>query len=191
MADEQQNPGIEDITDTEFNWGQFFSEDEAAPDPTSASEPVQVAAVVEDQGENEDESMTTNLKMQVAELQKMVQDTAKTTTEIATKNRVQAAVEAWKEQASPFELQMVDVLSEATSLEDLKIKADLIKRVSSSSDKVMASEKLKIEQDLQRQFGLPISPTFQPMPERDKMNEALKNGDIEEAANLALKGFFR
>lgn len=190
MADEPETtPTIEDVSSDDFDWGQFFTVDEDTAAPTAPA-PIQPAAQAEpeDEGEAND---TTALRTQVEELQKLVKDTAKTTTEIATRNRVQAAVEAWKQQASPFELQMADVLTEATSLEDLQTKAALIKRVSASSDKVMESEKLKIEQDLQRQFGLPISPTYQPTPEREKMEEALKEGDIDKAADLALKGFFR
>lgn len=187
---EDQNPTIEDVASEEFDWGQFFADDDdgAAPAPTQQAPIAQAAPELEEEDEVDD---TVALRTQVEELQKLVKETAKTTTEIATRNRVQAAVEAWKQQASPVELQMADVLADATSLDDLKVKADLIKRVSQSSDKLMEKERLKIEQDLQRQFGLPVTPTFQPMPEKEKMQQALDEGNIEQAATIALKGFFR
>lgn len=184
-----ETPTADDIESPDFDWGQFFAEGEEQPVAAApqAAPPPPEAEPEEDAEFSENEAAV--LRQQVNELQKMVADTAKVTTEIATRNRVTAAVEAWKQQASPAELQMADVLADAVSLEDLQAKATLVKRVAQGADRMLDAERLKIEQRMQREFGLPVSPTFQPMPEKEKMEEALKDGDIDKASAIALKGF--
>jgi hypothetical protein len=189
MADEPQaTPTIEDVSEPEFDWGQFFATD-GDPAPAAQAQPAPTSEATPELDEEEPDG-TAALRAQVEELQRIVRDTAATTTEIATKNRVNAAVEAWKQQASPVELSMSDVLIEATSLDDLKVKAELVKRVSQSADKNLAAERLKIEQDLQKQFGLPVTPTYDPIPEKEKMQTALDEGDIDRASAIAMKGMF-
>lgn len=191
MADEQtpQTPSADDIESPDFNWGQFFAADEPEEAPVAAA-PTPQQATPPEPVEEFDEEEAKVLRTQISELQKMVADTAKVTTEIATRNRVVAAVEAWKQQASPAELQMADVLAEATSLEDLQAKAVMVRRVAQGADKLLQAERVKIEQEMQREFGMPVTPTYQPIPEKEKMKEALAEGDIDKASAIALKGFF-
>jgi hypothetical protein len=43
---------------------------------------------------------------------------------------------------------------------------------------------------MQKEYGIPIPPSFTPIPEEEKVNQMLKDGDLDGAANAMLKGVF-
>lgn len=189
MADEQQTTEqTPDIESPDFDWGSFFLEDSAPPvAPAVVSEEAPPAAAApappEDDDENDD---VTALKKQVELLTQTVQKTSQTTEEIAQRDKVKAAVEAWKAQASPAEQAMAPLLEQATSLDDIKVREAVIKQATGLLDKSRA----QIEQEVQRKFGLPVQPTFSPVPEKERVDKLLEEGNIDEAANAILKGVF-
>lgn len=179
---------------SEFNWDQFFSDEAAAPEEApTPPQPVAVAPAAPQEEYEEEEQETPDvsaLQKQVEELTKQVAATSMTTAEIQQKARVTTAMESWKQQASPAELAMSDMLAEATSLEDLKLRSEVIKRATATHDDLLKQERVKIEREVQLQAGLPVPPTFQPIPEKQRMEEALGEGDIDKAAAIAVQGLF-
>ena len=187
MADEVQTPAAApDIESPDFDWGSFFLEDaQAAPAAVSdaAPEPAapQAAALAEDEADEVE-----LLKQKLATIEATVNKTQQTTEEMAQRDKVKAAVEAWKAQASPEEKTMAPLLEQATSLEDIKVRELVIKQATG----LLGESRYQIEQEVQRKFGLPVQPTFQPVPEREKVDKMLAEGDLDNAATAMLKGLF-
>ena len=152
--------------------------------------PVAAPVAVAAGQENEEEDDVDALKKQVEELTRTVAATQQTTKQMEQSTKVSAAIEAWKLQASPAELAMADVLIEAKNPDELKLRAEVIKRAVATREKDIDQERQRIEREMQAKFGLPVTPTFQPIPEKEKMEAALADGDIEKAASIALKGIF-
>ena len=193
MADEVQTPQAPAAEapgpeSPDFDWGAFFLETPGTPPPAVATEtPEPLASEPSPPAPSDEEDPDiASLKKQVEQLTQTVQKTSQTTEEIAQRDKVKAAVEAWKGQASPAEQAMAPLLEQATSLEDIKIREGVIKQAVGMLDQ----SRTQIEQDVQRKFGLPVQPTFSPIPEKERIDKMLEEGNIDEAANAILKGVF-
>lgn len=187
MSEDQPGvaPGTEtpDLSSEDFDWTQFFAgegdDDEEAP---PASPPAGVAATFVDEDEDD-------LRKQLAQ----AQADSKRALEIATQTRsqttMQTAVNAWKEQATPAELAFSDLLLESKSPEELKTNATFIKKAALTLDSTLQDRVKDVERKMQVEFGLPVSPTFQPMPESERVKELLAANELADAAATMMKGF--
>jgi len=190
MADEVDAPQQEEAQqEEEFDWAQFFMGEEAPTPQAQAPTPPPVEESKE-VGEEDFEDDAEALKKQLAQLAKQVAETSKATSEMAQSARMTQAIDAWRRQASPAELEMADLLMEAKSPEELRTAATLVKRTVSMTDKIVAQKVQEKEREMQKVYGYPVEPTFQPIPEKDKYKEAIKDGDLDRASSLAMRGIF-
>jgi hypothetical protein len=85
------------------------------------------------------------------------------------------------------------LLLDSKSPEELQKNAQIVKvaaaRLDATSSEREAKVRREMERQMQQEFGLPIPPTFQPMPEKEKVAQLLKDGDIADAAATMMKGF--
>lgn len=194
MADEQQQEQqAPPVAEEDFDWEKFFL-DEAeeaggSPPPPVASQAPAQALSDEDEEEAAPDKVSA-LEKQVQELTKQVSEASRMATETTQSARVQGAIEAWKAQASPGELRHANVLAGAKSLEELKLRAEVIKETAANFDDELGKARTQVERELQQEYGIPLPPNFQPIPDKDKMEEALKEGDLDTATRLAVKGLF-
>ena len=182
MAEEEttQAEAVVEQTDEDFDWGQFFANDEA-PAPVDETPPG-VAAVYVDESEDD-------LRAQLKVAQETSARALEMATQAQTQGQMQNAIAAWKAQASPAELQHLDIMMDSASPEELQKNAKIVKKAASKFD-VALDERVKVaEAQMQRKFGLPVPPTFQPMPEKEKVATMLKEGQLEDAAATMMKGF--
>lgn len=190
MADEQQEAQGEPQAAGEFDWEQFFMEEAGDSEEPLAPEP---QAQSEDEDDEEEEAPApevSSLKKQVTELQRQVAEASKVTGQITQQTKLTSAIEAWKKQASPAELEMADMLTEAKSVDELKISAAAIKRATARQNELIARERQRIEREVQREAGLPVPQTFTPIPDKEKYREALEKDDLAAAAAIAVKDMF-
>jgi len=174
-----------------FDWETFFS-DGVAPQAgettdrgswLTAEEPPASEA---EPDEFEEEDRVAALERQIAELKNTVVATSETTSEIAFRDKKREAIDSWKRTASPEALTMSELLEEATTPEEIKSRAKVIE----TATKMLNENMEAIEQRVQRKFGLPVQPTFSPIPEKERVDNMLENGDIDGAASALLKGVF-
>ena len=195
MADEQQQEQqAPPVAEEDFDWEKFFL-DEAEEAGGSPPPPVASQAPPQDLSDEEDEEEAPStevaaLKKQVEALTKQVSEASRMATETTQSAHVQSAIEAWKAQASPGELRHAAVLAGARNLDELKLRAEIVKETAANFDAELGQARTQVERELQQEYGIPLPPNFQPIPDKDKMEEALKEGDLDTAARLAVKGLF-
>lgn len=180
-------------TDAEFDWTGFFLTDgPAEPQPGTPAPPAPVAG-----GDDDEDDPPDRLAQLEAQL-KEAQATAAKAVEMAGatqhQTQMQTAIAAWKEQASPAEVELSDLLLESKSPEELKKNAAIVRNAAAKLDATAQSREARIrremEEQMQREFGIPIPPTFTPVPEEEKVNQLIKDGDMTGAASALLKGVF-
>ena len=175
-----------DVTDPTFDWDKFFGVP-PAPVAEVKEEPEEKFDVFEDEAANK-------LVAEVAAVKKQNAELAAKQAELERETRIDKALESWKAQASPAELALSDLLYRSKSIEELKANEALVK---AAAGKVEATYKEEIdkqikekEREMQTAFGVPIPPSFQPIPRADKAQEALDQGDLDKAAAIMLEGMF-
>ena len=179
--DEEQTEQVVEQTDDDFDWGQFFANEEA---PAPTMEAADAGTVVVPNYESDDD-----LRVQLKQAQADSAKALEMATKAQTQGQMQSAISAWKAQASPAELQLQDILLGSTTPEELQKNALIVKTAAVKLDATV-SERLKgMEAQMQRDFGLPVPPTFQPTPDKEKVIQMLKDGQIEDAAATMMKGF--
>jgi len=188
MADEAQDqaaPVVEpvDQLDDDFDWGKFFAGDGVEDDV--ATPPVGAAPVID---EDEDD-----LRTQLKQAQETSAKALEMATQAQTQAKMQNAVEAWKAQATPAEIELQALLLDSKTPEELQKNAQIVKVAAARLDAAGAERDAKLRREMERQmqqeFGLPIPPTFQPMPEKEKIAQLLKDGELADAAATMMKGF--
>jgi len=188
MAENEQIPPTPEPESEDFDWGGFFldgTSEQAAP--AAAAPPAPAPAEGDD---DEEPEVVVQMKAQIAALTAQVEKVGMTTAQIEHQSRLATAMEAWKAQAAPQELQFADVLAEAKNPEDLKQRVEMVKRMTASQGQLEERIRKETELKMQKEFGMPIPPTFSPVPEEEKVNQMLKDGDIDGASNAILKGVF-
>jgi len=174
-------------TDDEFDWGKFFADEN--PDLAAKVEtpPPGVEAVFVDED-------AADLRRQLAKAQEDSARALELATASQTQSRMQGAIDAWKAQATPAEQQLSDILLKSKTPEELQENARIVKEAASklgaAYDERLQKDRRDMEVQMQRDFGIPIPPTFTPMPEEEKVNQMLKDGDLDGAAAAMLKGVF-
>ena len=184
MADGEEITGQEvaapEQTDEDFDWAQFFAGDEEPAPETAPAEPV-----FDPQGDD--------LRAQLAQAQADSKRALELATQAQTQGRMVAAVEAWKAQATPAEIELQALLLDSKSPEELQKNAQIVKVAAARLDATSAEREARVRREMevkmQQEFGLPVPPTFQPMPEEEKVNQLLKEGNLADAAATMMKGF--
>ena len=169
-------------TDEDFDWGQFFANDEAPAPVAEESTPPGVAAVYVDESEDD-------LRAQLKQAQADSAKALEMATQAQTQGKMQNAISAWKAQATPAELQLQDILLGSATPEELQKNAQIVKTAAVKLDATVTERLKGMEAQMQRDFGLPVPPTFQPIPDAEKVKALLKDGQIEDAAATMMKGF--
>jgi|GEM_PF-4407523 len=189
MADEIEIPAVEtpevpavaEMATEEFDWGEFFAEKEESV----AAAPV---ADVPDIGDEEDD-----LRAQLARAQADSARALQMAEAAQMQGKMSAAINAWKAQATPAEIELSDLLLGSTSPEELQKNAQIIKLAAAKLDATAAQREANVRKEMERQmqseFGIPIQPTFQPMPEAEKVKQMLEEGNLADAAATMMKGF--
>jgi len=188
MAENEQTPPTPEPESEDFDWGGFFLDGTAAETPPVAAAPPAPAPAEGD--DDEEPEVVVQMKAQIAALTAQVEKVGMTTSQIEHHTRLSTAMEAWKAQASPQELQFADVLAESKDSDDLKQRVEMVKRMTASQGQLEERIRKETELKMQKEFGMPIPPTFSPVPEEEKVNQMLKDGDIDGASNAILKGVF-
>lgn len=183
MADDVQEPqaaaAVEpEQLDDDFDWEQFFSNDETPAPAMAAAEPEHIPPPEDD-----------DLRAQLKQAQETSAKALEMATQAQTQGKMQNAVTAWKAQASPAELQLADLLLDSATPEELQRNAQIVKTAALKLDATVTERLKGMEAQMQRDFGLPVPPTFQPMPDEEKVNQLLKEGSLEDAAATMMKGF--
>lgn len=183
-AGEVQEP-TPDVTDPAFDWDKFFGT--PAPVAEIKEEPEEKFEVFEDEAANK-------LVAEVAAMKKQNAEIVAKQVELERETRLDKALEAWKAQASPAELALADLLYRSKSPEELKANEALVKAAAAKveatyKDEIEKTVKQK-EREMQQAFGVPVPPSFQPIPRADKAKEALDAGDLDKAASIMLEGLF-
>lgn len=191
MADEVQGTQepqepqaiVPEQLDDNFDWEKFFANDETPVEVTAGQEQAPAGeSTFVDEGE-------VDLRKQLAKAQADSAKALEMAMQAQTQGKMQQAIEAWRAQASPAEIQLSDILLSSSTPEELQKNAQIVKTAALKLDATL-SERLKgMEAKMQRDFGLPVQPTFQPMPEEEKVKALLKEGALEDAAATMMKGF--
>lgn len=180
MADETEGQQQEEMAAADFDWGKFFADDSAEEE-----EPA-LEMSEEPQGRSEEDRIA-KAEADAARALQLAQAASQQT-------QMKSAIEAWKAQASPAELLAEPMLLKATTPEELQNTAAYVKDLASTLTSNLAERdeqiKRQVELQMQKEYGLPVTPTFQPMPEKEKIDAALAEGDLVDAANKMMKGFF-
>lgn len=190
MADEpeiQQEEAPPDMTSPDFDWDAFWgspaASDQAVPSVQVEAQYDDVADEVEDERDRE-----------LAQLRKQTEMNAKMLEEFRNEKNLDGAIEEWKKQASPAELALVDLLYESQSLDELKKNAARVTKAASKAEEIygeqLKARERELEREIQDKFGLPVPPNFQPIPQGDKANQAIAEGDLDKAAAIMLEGMF-
>ena len=176
-------PPAAEMASEEFDWGEFFT-DKEEPAPVVATPGV--AEIVVDDSEDD-------LRAQLAKAQGDASRALEIAQAAQTQGKMSAAIEAWKAQASPAEIELSDILLGSSSPEELQKNAMIVKTAAAKLDATVtervAQDRKDLERQMQSEFGMPIQPTFQPMPEAEKVKQLLKEGELEDAAATMMKGF--
>jgi hypothetical protein len=173
----------------DFDWGSFWGRD----DDSGETPP---AAVIEQAAKEEilEEDADTQVLKEVREMRKTTAQLAAKLDENERAAKVEKAIKAWEEQASPEERALSSVLYRSQSVEELKANEVVVRQAAaklvSEREALMGEERKKIEREMQERFGLPVPPNFQPIPDADKAEQALADGDIDKAAAIYMKGLF-
>jgi hypothetical protein len=183
MADEPQDiPEPQAVAaeqlDDDFDWEQFFTNDETPAPVIATTEPEHIPPPEDD-----------DLRAQLKQAQETSAKALEMATQAQTQGKMQSAITAWKAQASPAELQLADLLLDSASPEELQKNAQIVKTAALKLDATVTERLKGMEAKMQRDFGLPVPPTFQPMPDEEKVNQLLKEGSLEDAAATMMKGF--
>ena len=179
MPEEQTEQAVEQ-TDEDFDWGQFFANDET-PAPVAETPPGVEAVYV-------DESVD-DLRAQLKQAQADSAKALEIATQARTQGTMQTAILAWKQQATPPELALSELLMESATPEDLKRNAEFVKKAALKMDSELQERIKTKEKEMQVEFGMPVPPTFQPMPEKEKVKQLLADGELADAAATMMKGF--
>ena len=180
--DEQEQTNAEELVSEDFDWTKFFAGDEE-PAP-EAEAPAAVPYMDESEAD---------LRSQLARAQADSAKALELAQQAQTQGQMQAAVEAWKAQATPAEIELQALLLDSKSPEELQKNAQIVKVAAARLDATSAEREAKVRREMevkmQQEFGLPVPPTFQPMPEKEKVAALLKEGNLEDAAATMMKGF--
>lgn len=176
-------------TDDEFDWGSFFADEN--PDLAAKVEGSVGGARAEEVVVDEDAS---ELRKQLAKAQADSSRALELATQSQMQSRMQGAIDAWKQQATPAEIALSSLLLKSKTPEELQENAKIVREAASTLgsdyEERLNQERRKMEIQMQRDFGVPIPPTFNPMPEEEKVKQMLADGDLDAAAAAMLKGVF-
>jgi len=179
-------PAVADMTSENFNWDTFWGSPAPIDEPPAAP-PAETYEDITDDVEDEADK-------QIAALRKQTEMNAKQLNELRTQQNVDQALEAWKKQATPAELALGDLLYTSQSLDELKKNEAIVKNAAKKADAylddALSAKEKEMQRKIQENFGLPIPPSFQPIPQADKANQALADGDLDQAASIMLEGMF-
>jgi hypothetical protein len=183
-AQEPEAPPVE-MTDPDFDWDAFWGP------ATPTQEPIQVQA---EGYEDVSDEVEDERAKELAALRKQTEVNARALEEMRNEKHLDHAIEEWKKQASPAELALSDLLYESQSLDELKKNAARVKKAATKAEEIYGEQlkrkEAELEREVQAKFGLPVPPSFQPIPQQDKANQALADGDLDRAAAIMLEGMF-
>lgn len=170
------------MSDEAFDWTKFFDDDD--------EEEVPAPAVVAAPPAGEDVS---DLRAQLAKAQADSAKALELATQAQSQGKMQAAIDAWQAQATPAELDLKEMLLGSTSPDELQRNAQLVKiaaaKLNATREADRAKDRKDLELQLQKEYGMPIPPSHQPIPHADKVKDMLKEEDLSKAAGAMLEGF--
>ena len=185
QTEEAATPVVPEMATEEFDWGEFFTDHEE-PVLVTETPAAGVAETLVDESEDD-------LRVQLAKAQGDATKALELAQQAQTQGKMQQAIEAWKAQASPAEVELQEILLASTTPEELQKNAQIVKtaaaKISATTNEREAKLRHDLELKMQSDFGLPVSPTFQPMPEQEKVKQLLKDGELADAAATMMKGF--
>jgi hypothetical protein len=189
---EPQEGGAEgaDMTSPNFDWDAFWGGPSAGDEPLP---PAPLAAEGDDYEEVGDD-LAAERDRELAALRKQSELNAKQLAEMRNQSIMDRAIDEWKKQASPAEIALSELLYESQSVEELKRNEQRVKAAAKKAEELygaeLARKQAEMERELQAKFGIPLPPTFQPIPQAEKANQALAEGDLDRAAAIMLEGMF-
>lgn len=194
-AGEQQTPSGEQAQEPKgFDWDAFWDGTDAESVIDQAAPPAPAAAAPPTPAEEYDDLDAAKVAKELAELRKAQEIQNAKFADMERQAKVDKAIAAWEEQATPAEKALSHLLHRSGSLEELKANEAAVRHAASriEEDYKQREEMLRknMERELQQEYGLPVPPTFSPPPREEKVKEQLDAGNLEAAADILLEGMF-